>query len=274
MIPPRRAAICFLFLSPTFALHLIAQDTAAHTNMQSNPALVPSAVVQLLAVGPGARGQNQDCAATGFIVNEDGYILTNAHVVQKSKECLAKSPGAKLMAKFANSVFDGLPSPEKLDPSRATETTAPAVACDLVGVDDVHDLAVLKPERPPPLGGSERAAPYLLLDAIQASIGAAVKVTGHPASNWDALTQSGRIIAHRSLPLSERSDEPTGMIVVDIPLKHGSSGSPVYLESGGAVVGVVERQNTSDTSQTLAVPIRHASELLDRLGVKWHAAAN
>lgn len=272
MIPPWRAAICVLFLGPTFALHLNAQDTT-QTNVQSNPAPVPSAVVQLLAVGPGPHGQNQDCSATGFIINEDGYILTNAHVIEKSKECLAKSPGAKLMAKFVNSVFDG-PSSGKLEPSRATETAAPAVACDLVGVDDVHDLAVLKLERPPPFGGSGHAAPYLLLDAIQVSTGAAVKVTGHPASTWDALTQSGKIIAHRSLALSERSDEPTDMIAVDIPLKHGSSGSPVYLEAGGAVVGVVERQNTLDTSQTLAVPIRYACELLDRLGVKWHAAAN
>jgi hypothetical protein len=76
------------------------------------------------------------------------------------------------------------------------------------------------------------------------------------------------------LAIFERSDEPTEMIVLDISLKHGSSGSPVYLEAGGAVVGVVERQNTMDTSQTLAVPIRNAIELLDRLGVKWHAATH
>jgi S1-C subfamily serine protease len=269
----RRVPVCVLFFGAICALDLIAQDST-HTKLQSNPASVPSAVVQLLAVGPGARGRNQDCSATGFIINEDGYILTNAHVVEKSKECLAQSPGAKLVAKFANSVVVEHPLSGNLDASRPAETTAPAVACDVVGVDDVHDFAVLKPERRPPIGGAGHAIPYVLLGATQASIGTAVKVTGHPVFAWVALTQSGRIIAHRSLPLFERSDAPSEMIALDIPLKHGSSGSPVYLEVGGAVVGVVERQNSLDPSQTLAVPIRYAIELLDRLGVKWHAKLN
>lgn len=265
-----RGAVCVLFFGATCALDLVGQNSTL-TNLESNPAPVPSAVVQLLAVGPGAHGRNQDCSATGFIINEDGYILTNAHVVEKSEECLAQSPGAKLVAKFANSVIAEHPLSENLDASRPTETTAPAVACDVVGVDDVHDLAVLKPERQPPIGVAGHAIPYVLLATAQASIGTAVKVSGHPVFTWVALTQSGRIIAHRSLPLYERSDEPSDTIVVDIPLKHGSSGSPVYLEAGRSVVGVVERQNSPETAQTLAVPIHYAIELLDRLGVKYHA---
>lgn len=263
MIPTSRGVLCILF-SGTFCAPGLSAQESSRPKLNFNAANVPAAVVQLVAVGPAAQGQNNDCSATGFMINEDGYILTNAHVVEKSRECLAQSPQAKLVAILADPAVAG----------RSTERTAPALACDVVGVDDVHDLAVLKPERLPPNNGAGRAVPYVLLGTSQVSMGAAVKVTGHPVSAWDALTQSGKIIGRKTLPLFERGDEPGEMIVVDIPLKHGSSGSPVYLESGGAVVGVVERQNTWDTFQTLAVPIRYATELLNRLGVQWHAAPN
>jgi S1-C subfamily serine protease len=262
-----------LWLGAVCALDLLARDSAK-LKLQSKPIDVSFAVVQLIAVGPGAHGRNEDCSATGFMINEAGYILTNAHVIEKSHECLAQSPGAKIVARFARSEVNAFPSSGSLDALRPTDTTAPAVACDVVGVDEVHDLAVLKPERPPPIGGAGHPTPYALLGTKPASIGMAVKVTGHPASTWVALTQSGKIIARQSLPLFGRSDEPSEMIVLDIPLKHGSSGSPVYLQAGAAVVGVVERQNTWDSFQTLAVPIRYATEVLDRLGVKWHAAPN
>lgn len=271
MISLRRGAICILFLVAACALDSVAQNSIK-PNSQSNPASVPSAVVQLVAVGPGAHGHNEDCSATGFIINEDGTILTNAHVVEKSKECLAQSPGAKILAKFANSGLTRRASSAKPGAMQPTPMAAPAIACDVIGVDDLHDLAVLKPERPPPSDDAGRTIPYVLLGAARAAIGVPVKVTGHPASTWDASTQTGKIIARKSLPLFERSNEPSEMIVLDIPLKHGSSGSPVYLEAGGAVVGVVERQNTWDSFQTLAVPIGYAIELLNRLGVKWHAA--
>lgn len=273
MSPARLAALWVVLLGATLPLELIGQDSA-QTNLQSNSVHVPSAVVQLLAVGPGAHGHNQDCAATGFLINEDGYILTNAHVIEKSKECLAQSPGAKLLAKFANGESAGRSSAGNADASHPTEMTAPAVACEVVGVDEAHDLGVVKAERPPSMVVAGQAIPFVLLRPAPASIGAAIQVTGHPVSAWDAITQSGKIIARKDLAIFERSDEPSEMIVLNISLKHGSSGSPVYLEAGGAVVGVVERQNTSDTSQTLAVPIRYACELLDRLGVRWHAAAN
>ncbi|HLY63386.1 MAG TPA: serine protease [Terriglobia bacterium] len=275
MIPPRRAAIWVLFLGANLALNLIAQDPAP-SKLQSNPAPVPSTVVQLLAVGPGSHGKNQDCAATGFIINEEGYILTNFHVIEKSEECLADTPGAKIVAKFAASVLAAQPASGKHDASRSAEMTAPGVELEEFGRDEIHDLAILRPERPLSTSGASRVIPFVLLDAAQVSIpmGAAVKVTGHPASTWDALTLSGKIIGHKSVPLYPRSDELTDMIVLDIPLKHGSSGSPVYLEAGSAVVGVVEQQNTPDKSQSLAVPIQHAIEFLNQRGVKWHAAAD
>ncbi len=212
------------------------------------------AVVQLMAIGPGESGKNRECSATGFLINEEGYILTNAHVIEQAQHCLAATVRAKIVAKFAT------PQSE----------IATAVSCDIVGLDGLHDLAVMKTERAlqTDLAGSRIA--LVALDSAEVAVGTPVFVTGHPAFAWHALTQSGKIICRRSLRLLENSAEPTEVIVLNIPLRVGNSGSPVYLEAGGGVIGVVERQDPGHPSYSVAVPIRYAIALLNRHGVRWH----
>jgi S1-C subfamily serine protease len=239
----RISALCLFTFSFCFPFAVLAEERG--TLDAGNPA---GAVVQLLAIGPGAGDKNAACAATGFLVNEDGTILTNAHVVEDARRCLAGSSEAKIVAKLAG----------------PDSRTAKAVSCDVVALDELHDLALLKTERP--LGEGHVC---VLLDAMPPAEGTAVAVTGHSAFAWQPTTQKGRVIRRASLTLFEKSAEKTDVIVLDIPLQRGASGSPVYLDSG-VVVGVVERQYPSRTSETVAVPIRYAIELLERLHVRWH----
>ena len=167
--------------------------------------------------------------------------------VEDARRCLAASSGAKIVAKLA----------------RPESRTAKAVSCDVVAVDELHDLALLKTERP--LGEGHT---YLLLDPMPPSEGTAVAVTGHPAFVWQPATRKGKIIRKTSLGLSDLGAEKTDVLVLDIPLQRGASGSPVYLESG-AVVGVISRQNPSRPSETVAVPVRYAIELLKCSQVRW-----
>ncbi|MBZ5545009.1 MAG: serine protease [Acidobacteriia bacterium] len=206
-------------------------------------------MVQLLAVGPGAGDKNRECSATGFLINAAGYILTNAHVVEEARHCLAGSAEGKIVAKFARS-----------------DSQAEAVSCDLVGTDEAHDLAVLKLERPP---AGEGGAKFAALDARDVGEGTQVAVTGHSASTWRPTTERGRVIRRAALALDESSAEETEALILNIPLQRGASGSPVYLPSG-AVIGVVSRQNPSRPAETAAVPTRYGVELLNRLGVRWH----
>jgi serine protease Do len=229
----------------------LPQDVGTPDSLATEP--VTAAVVQLLAVGPGAEDKNRECAATGFLVNEDGYLLTNAHVIADARRCLAASPGTKIMAKLA----------------RPGARAAPAVSCDVVGLDDLHDLALLKTERPLPEG--ERPA-YARLDPAEIAEGTPVAVTGHPAFVWHPTTQKGRVIRRAALRLSEKSKEKSDVIVLDIPLRPGASGSPVFLQAGGGVVGIIERQNPARPSETVAVPIRYAIELVNSHGVRWYSA--
>jgi S1-C subfamily serine protease len=145
---------------------------------------VAQSVVQLLAIGPGQGDKNRACSATGFFVNEEGYILTNAHVVEDARRCLAGSPEAKIVAK--------LPRPD----ARA----ATAVSCEVVALDEEHDLALLKTERPPPEGENY---PVAFLEEREVRAGAEVRVLGHPQFSWRPKRRDTRN-ASRSVAVSIR----------------------------------------------------------------------
>ncbi len=210
-------------------------------------------MVQLLAIGSVADGENCKISATGFFVNEDGYLLTDAHVVEDARRCLGTSPEAKILAKLAS------------PPGRA----APAVSCDVVAVDEVHDLALLKTQRLPAQVLGTENVPFALLDPAEVQPGSAVVVTGHPTFVWQPVTQTGRVLRRDKLRLAASSAEATEVLAVNIAPQVGNSGSPVYLPTG-RVVAMVERKDPVDASNTLAVSIRHAIDLLNKLGVRWH----
>jgi S1-C subfamily serine protease len=146
------------------------------------------------------------------------------------------------------------------------ETITRGFACDVVGIDEVHDLAVLKMIRP--LAPTART--FALLDVQEPPVGTAVSVIGHPEFAWQPQTQVGQVVRWDALRLGQRAAEITKVFVVDIPLRPGNSGSPVYLESG-SVVGVVVESDETRRDHSIAISTRHVIEMLDSYGVKWHA---
>ncbi len=244
--------ICILAVALSFVLPWGAQGKCIAPDAAEDAHEPP--VVQLLAIGPKAGGKDCKISATGFFVNEDGYLLTNAHVVEDARRCLATSPEAKILAKLASPA------------GRA----APAVSCDVVAVDEVHDLAVLKTERQPAEVAGPEDTRFALLDLAQVQVGSAVVVTGHPTFAWRPVTMTGQVMRRDSVRLTGNSPESTEVLAIDIAPRVGNSGSPVYLPTGG-VVAIVERKDPADASNTLAISIRHAIDLLNRYGVKWHA---
>ena len=243
-------ALCLLPFYFALSLRAGAQSLKPADLSWSDPVL--PAVVQLLAIGPGERGKNRECSATGFFINEEGYLLTNAHAFEEAQRCLGKSPDLRVLVKLAS------PGPG----------AARAVSCTLVGLDEVHDLAVLKTERPPPADPSAEPA-YVWLDPSEVTVGTPLVVSGHPAFAWQPVTQAGKLVWRGSQDLSEGKGETSEALAVDISLRPGASGSPVYREAGG-VVGIIVQRDVSQRARSIAVPIRYAIELLNRLGVKWH----
>jgi serine protease Do len=213
------------------------------------------AVVQLLAVGPGKPGQNEECSATGFLINEEGDLITNWHVVEAAKACLKNAPDAKILAKLI--VND--------------DRTAPAVPCEVVGSDPLNDLALLKAQRPL-LGHPEGKPPYAPLDARGVEVGTAVRVSGYPALSWQPVTQAGRVVWLGKTRLAEIDDplpDPSDALMLDIRLRPGNSGSPVYRPNGG-VVAVVDKRDSLRPAYSIAVSIHYAIELAKRCGARWY----
>jgi serine protease Do len=244
--------VCFSF-SPAAPPSQLSEEVQS----PSPDSRVLRAVVQLVAVGPADKEQNRECAATGFLIDEEGYLITNAHVVKDAQRCLEKVPGAKILAKLT--IIDS--------------RTAQAVPCDVVGIDGPNDLALLKTERPLLRNPGDKP-PYVTLDARPVAVGTAVKVSGYPAFSWQPVTQAGHVtwrgrtrLEEIDCPLPDASDA----LGVDIHLRPGNSGGPVYRPDGG-VIAVVDKRNPVQPTHSVAVAIHHAIELADRHGARWHAA--
>ena len=243
-------ALCLLTCSSSC---LAAPSQAAVTlKAPSQDDRVLRAVVQLVAVGPAEKGQNLECSATGFLINDEGYLITNAHVIEDAKRCLERTPGAKILAKLTTT----------------GPRTALAVACEVVGVDQTHDVALLKTARPV-VADLGTAPPYALLDAGEVTGGTTVMVSGHPEFSWQPVTQAGRVVRRGQAHLAGEDAAPSDALELDIPLRPGNSGSPVYRQGGG-VIAIVDQKDSLRPSHSVAVSIRYAIALAEHYGVQWH----
>ncbi len=245
-------ALCLLVcFSPSFAVPL-SQTEKLKPPPQDDRVL--QAVVQLVSVGPANQQQNRACSATAFLIDEQGYLITNAHVVEDAKRCLEKAPGAKILAKLA------------ITDSR----TAKAVPCEVIGIDAANDLALLKTERPLVVNPGGKPV-YALLDRREVAVGIAVRVSGYPAFSWQAVTQAGHVRWRGRTRLDENNSSlrnSSDALDIDIHLRPGNSGSPVY-RPGGGVVAVVDMRNSLQPSHSVAVAIHYAIELAERFGAPW-----
>lgn len=254
--PFRVLRFAFSLLTCSSLLFSASAQTPVPPDSSPQDDRVLRAVVQLMAIGPASQEQNQECSATGFLINEDGYLITNAHVVENAKRCLEKAPGAKILAKLAVT----------------SSQTAPAVPGDVVALDIPNDLALLRLERPLPAIAGHKP-PYATLDVRPVPVGLAVRVTGHPAFSWQPVTQAGRVVWLGRTRLEEPEVNSTfsDALEIDTHLRPGNSGSPVY-RPGGGVIGVVDRRNMLRPAYSFAVAIHYALELAVRNGVPWHPA--
>ena len=193
------------------------------------------------SAGSNIFGQPQSGQAlgTGFVVDNNGYILTNAHVVQDN--------GQK--ASSVTIVFN----------KGGGKTQQ--VKGEIVGIDTGSDVAVIKVDpngvdlKPLPLGNSD-----------QVQVGEQVVAIGNPLG-YDFSITSGIVSAvGRSLQAPNGQTIPNG-IQTDAAINPGNSGGPL-IDSSGHVIGINE-QIASDTGGNqglgFAVPINQAIRSLNQL---------
>jgi S1-C subfamily serine protease len=178
----------------------------------------------------GRQQYETESTGSGVIVDTDGYILTNFHVISGAKELLVV-------------LNDGR-----------------EFAAEVVGSDPGTDLALLKVESSDPLP----AAP--LGDSAEISVGEWVVAIGNPRGlDWTVTV--GVISALGRETISQTGQTMRGLIQTDASINPGNSGGPL-MNARGEVIGINEMIVSGSGGSEgigLAIPINTAKVVLDDL---------
>jgi serine protease Do len=184
-------------------------------------------------------GQTSSSAVSGsgFIVSENGYILTNYHVIEYAYE------GKQAITVMT---YDGT----KYEAS-------------IVGVEPSNDVAVLKID-----AENLNAVSYGDSDAI--AVGETVYAVGNPLGELEFSMSTGHVSALDRVISTEES-ESINMFQVDAAVNPGNSGGPVY-NAMGQVVGMVTAKYSETGVEGLgfAIPINDAVSIANDLITKGY----
>ena len=193
---------------------------AARVYREASPGVVT--IRSIFGGGNAAEG-------SGFVLDTDGHIVTNAHVVTD------ESSGKRVPAK---EVFIEFPDRN-------------VVPAEIVGFDPFADVALLKIE---PDGFALH--PLKLGNDADLQVGQPVAAIGSPFGEMQSLS-SGIISATDRSVKSLTQFQIEGAIQTDASINPGNSGGPL-LDAGARVLGINEQIETSSGSNSgvgFAVPV-------------------
>jgi putative serine protease PepD len=174
-------------------------------------------------------------SGTGFVVNRDGTLVTNAHVI-----------GTNDTARVSFG-----------DSGRTIEA-------EVLGTDVSSDLAVLRVDP----GSVDRLRPLPLADSDRVRVGDGVVAVGNPFG-LDRTATAGIVSAVGREIRAPDGFQIDHVIQTDAPINPGNSGGPL-LDARGRVIGVNTQIATGGTSQGnvgigFAVPSNTVREVLPAL---------
>jgi S1-C subfamily serine protease len=178
--------------------------------------------------------QEGDATGSGFVVDKDGYIVTNAHVVE----------GA-----------------DSVDVS--FDENGDSVPADVKGVDTSADLAVLKVDP----SKVKNLTPIPLGDSSKAQVGDPVIAVGNPFGLSRTVT-TGIVSGLQRQIQAPNGFTISNVIQTDASINPGNSGGPL-LDANGRVIGINSQIATGGGQGSVgigfAVPINTAKKLLPDL---------
>ncbi|MCP4360953.1 MAG: trypsin-like serine protease [Chloroflexi bacterium] len=206
----------------------------------AGPAVVKVVVSQngrIDLLDPDPRG---DGVGSGIIIDENGTIVTNNHVVAEAADVVVQ-----------------------LDNGRVISAT-------ILGVDSATDLAVLRVEAP---GEKLTAVPFANSDTLR--VGQMAIAIGHPFGLDSSLTV-GHISGLGRMTPTDDKYRPVldGMIQTDAAINPGNSGGPLF-NLDGEVVGInTSIFSTSRGSQGIgfAVPSNMARQVISEISEKGYVS--
>jgi S1-C subfamily serine protease len=182
--------------------------------------------------------QRGEATGSGFVVNRDGTIVTNAHVV---------AGATKVTVQFAD--------------RHVVEAT-------ILGRDESTDLAVLKVDASP-----KELTPLPLGNSSSVQVGDPTIAIGNPFGLERTLT-TGVVSATRRSIQAPNGFEIDGVIQTDAAINPGNSGGPL-LDATGRVIGINSQIETGgngggNVGIGFAIPIDTARKLLPELEKNGH----
>ncbi|HET6596058.1 MAG TPA: trypsin-like peptidase domain-containing protein [Anaerolineales bacterium] len=224
---------------------LTLNTTDVETSITKSVQKVGPAVVTVVGTIPGQNTffgptGDQTVSGTGFFITNEGYILTNNHVVEGTKEVTII-------------LSDG------------TEQKA-----STVGTDPYSDIAVLKTD-----GNVPAVAKLGNSDVLQP--GESVIAIGSPLGNFKNTVTVGVVSATGRSIDTGNGYQIEDLIQTDAAINHGNSGGPL-VNLVGEVVGintlVVRNTNSGDVAEGLgfAIPVNTAQAVAQQIIEKGYFA--
>jgi serine protease Do len=242
-------------------------SAASHLPQDLAPEAAICPVVYRLDESPSPRGYHYAFFGNAFFINDQGYLLTDAHVL----ETFRGGGQPYLIVRRPNA------------PPRLLQAT-------IVATDPQHDVAILR-VTPNPFAGNFRVA-FLPLATDPAAPGQSViALSLHPNHLQDAQSleasredrSPGQVLSYESTQL-EKSAPAVNVFLLSHAVTRGQSGSPVLSADSHAVLGIIEGRwlrslsvaAAKSPSQAASIPgaatpIEYAIALLQRQSIPWHS---
>jgi len=199
----------------------VAPSTDSERSFSSIYNQVSPSVVSINVSGTSSDGSQFQAAGTGFVIDQQGHIVTNDHVVDSTNS-------------IEVNFLDGM-----------------IVKADVVGVDRDSDLAVSKVDVP-----ANELKPVTMGDSDKLFIGETTLAIGSPFNQRWTLTTG--IVSALDRTISGQTQYSVGSAIqTDAAINPGNSGGPL-LNLQGEVIGVnsqILSESNSSSGVGFAIPI-------------------
>ena len=178
-------------------------------------------------------------SGSGFIFSDDGYILTNFHVVEDSDSITV-------------SMYDGT-----------------SYEAELVGYDESNDVAVLKID-------ADNLAPVVLGNSDNVNVGDSVVAIGNPLGELTFSLTSGSISA-KDREITMSTGATMRLMQTDCAINSGNSGGALF-NLYGEVIGITNAKYSSSSSGAsidnigFAIPINKARSIAESIIEKGYVS--
>jgi S1-C subfamily serine protease len=177
------------------------------------------------------RSNPTEDAGSGFVLDTNGHILTNFHVVEGAQRIL--------VTLYNGEAFEAEP----------------------VGVDPINDMAVIKIDAPQKL-----LFPVRLGDSGSLKVGMKVFAIGNPFGLERTMTTGIISSVGRTLPVS-RARSIKSVIQIDAAINPGNSGGPL-LDSHGRLIGIntaIASRTGQNSGIGFAIPVNLVARVVPEL---------